>query len=53
MCLRAQSGELPVEECEWWTLIQEVDEDEKRAMCQLASPTKHAHKKNHKRRKNG
>ena len=55
MCLRTQSGELPVEECEWWTLIQEVDEAEKKVMCQLASPTKHAHKKNHrsKRRKNG
>ena len=46
MCLRAQSGELPIEECEWWTLIQEVDEVEKKAMCQAAIPAKHNKKKN-------
>lgn len=39
MCLRAKAGELPVEECEWWTLIQEVDNAEKLAMCQAASPS--------------
>lgn len=49
MCLRAQCGELPISECEWWTLIQEVDLKEKKAMCQAASPTKHANKRKRKR----
>ncbi|MEH6457260.1 MAG: polynucleotide adenylyltransferase PcnB [Cocleimonas sp.] len=42
MCLRAQCGELPITECEWWTLIQEVDLKEKKAMCLAATPPKHA-----------
>jgi len=42
MCLRAECGELPIEECEWWTLIQEVDLKEKQAMCQAATPPKRA-----------
>lgn len=50
MCLRVRSGELPESECEWWTLIQEVDEAEKKAMCRAAVPSKHA-KKRHKRNK--
>ncbi len=54
MCLRAHSGELPIEECEWWTLIQEVDEAEKKSMCHASTPAKHAKKKNRsKRRSNG
>ena len=36
MCLRAHAGEIDSDECEWWTLIQEVDESEKLAMCQAA-----------------
>jgi len=50
MCLRARSGELPEEECEWWTLIQEVDNTEKKAMCNAVSPGKSKSRK--KRRKN-
>jgi len=42
MCLRAQCGELPISECEWWTLIQEVDLKEKKVMCQASTPPKHA-----------
>lgn len=38
MCLRAHAGEIPVEECEWWTLIQEVDDADKVLMCQQAAP---------------
>jgi len=34
MCLRAKAGEIMPDDCEWWTLIQEVDEQEKIAMCQ-------------------
>lgn len=44
MCLRAQCGELPISDCEWWTLIQEVDLKEKKAMCQAAIPAKHTRK---------
>ena len=44
MCLRAQCGELPINDCEWWTLIQEVDQKEKKAMCQAATPMKHSRK---------
>ena len=36
MCLRAHAGEIDSDDCEWWTLIQEVDESEKLAMCQAA-----------------
>jgi len=39
MCLRAKAGEIPFDDCEWWTLIQEVDEQEKIAMCQAFSNT--------------
>ncbi len=44
MCLRSQCGELPPSDCEWWTLIQEVDLKEKKAMCQAATPAKHSRK---------
>ncbi len=47
MCLRAQSGETPPDDCEWWTLIQEVEMDEKIAMCKSALPKRH---NNHTRR---
>ena len=40
MCLRARSGEIPNDDCEWWTLIQEVDDAEKLAMCQAAIPSR-------------
>jgi len=44
MCLRAQCGEVPASDCEWWTLIQEVDLQEKKAMCQAANPPKRSRK---------
>ncbi len=37
MCLRAKAGEILPDDCEWWTLIQEVNEQEKIAMCQAFS----------------
>lgn len=46
MCLRAQCGELPTTECEWWTLIQEVDLKEKKAMCQAVTVPKRLKKTN-------
>lgn len=52
MCLRAHADELEAEECEWWTLIQEVDEAEKIAMCQAASSSKHNKKKKAPRKHN-
>ena len=51
MCLRAQAGEPLEEDCKWWTLIQEVDEDEKIAMCQVAKPRKYNKKNRGPRRK--
>lgn len=51
MCLRAQSGETEEDDCEWWTLIQEVDEAEKKAMCQAAASPRHKGKRRNKRRK--
>ena len=51
MCLRAECGELPVAECEWWTLIQEVDLKEKKAMCQAATPPKRVKSPRRKRKK--
>lgn len=51
MCLRVHAGELSEAECRWWTLIQEVDEKEKKAMCNAASKSKARNKK--KRRKKG
>ena len=33
MCLRARSGEPLETDCKWWTLFQEVNEEEKLAMC--------------------
>ncbi len=50
MCLRAKSGETSFDDCEWWTLIQEVDMDEKIAMCQRVTPGK-AKKKRKTRQK--
>lgn len=41
MCLRAKAGEIMPDDCEWWTLIQEVNEQEKIAMCQaFGNPSK-------------
>lgn len=51
MCLRTQCGELPVSECDWWTLIQEVDLQEKKAMCLAATPQKHGRKPRRKSNK--
>ncbi len=45
MCLRAASGETTSDNCDWWTLVQEVDMDEKIRMCQRAAPGKHKNKK--------
>lgn len=50
MCLRARAGELSEEECEWWTLIQEVDDQEKLAMCQAATPHKKGKRKSRRRK---
>ncbi len=52
MCLRAECGELPISECDWWTLIQEVDLKEKKAMCQAALPPKRV-KSPRRKSKNG
>ena len=51
MCLRAESGETSFEDCEWWTLIQEVDADEKNAMCQKVAPRKHTKRKTRQKRR--
>ncbi|HIP94342.1 MAG TPA: polynucleotide adenylyltransferase PcnB [Leucothrix sp.] len=51
MCLRAESGETNFDDCEWWTLVQEVDMDEKIAMCQRAALGKHNNKKRKARQK--
>ena len=40
MCLRAQAGEISSDDCEWWTLIQEVDDAEKQSMCQASNSPK-------------
>ncbi len=40
MCLRAKAEEIMPDDCEWWTLIQEVDEQEKIAMCQAFNSPK-------------
>jgi poly(A) polymerase len=50
MCLRAQAGEPLEDECKWWTLIQDVDLEEKSAMCQVAAPQNRGRRRN-KRRK--
>jgi len=50
MCLRAQAGELSIDECEWWTTIQEVDENEKMLMCQAYSSPKKSRRKRTGRR---
>ncbi|MCF6190554.1 MAG: polynucleotide adenylyltransferase PcnB [Cocleimonas sp.] len=52
MCLRAQAGEIMPDDCEWWTLIQEVDEQEKIAMCQASSSPKKKGKGNRTGRRN-
>lgn len=33
MCLRASSGEPLEEECQWWTLFQELDSEDQLALC--------------------
>ena len=52
MCLRAQAGEIMPDDCEWWTLIQEVDEQEKTAMCQAFNSPKNKGKNNRTGRRN-
>ncbi len=52
MCLRAKSGEIMPDDCEWWTLIQEVDEQEKIAMCQVFSGSSKKGKVNRTGRRN-
>ena len=51
MCLRAQAGELPKEECEWWTKIQEVDDEEKMVMCQSVISSSPKGTRNKRRRR--
>ncbi len=50
LCLRAQSGEAVEEDCQWWTLIQEVDEEEKIAMCRKVAPQSRGRRRHKKRR---
>jgi len=51
MCLRSQAGEIPEDDCEWWTLIQEVDDQEKLVMCKSATPGKHQKTRSKKNKK--
>ena len=53
MCLRARAGELSQTECEWWTLIQEVDEAEKLAMCQAANVSRKGKGRSNRRKSKG
>jgi len=50
MCLRALSGEPVQENCEWWTLFQEVDEEEKLAMCNKAKGSPRRNRSGRRRR---
>ena len=52
MCLRASAGEILTDDCEWWTLIQEVNEQEKIAMCQAFSSPKKKGRGNRTGRRN-
>ncbi len=52
MCLRASAGEILPDDCEWWTLIQEVNEQEKIAMCQAFSTPKKKGRGNRTGRRN-
>lgn len=52
MCLRAQAGEIMPDDCEWWTLIQEVNEQEKIAMCQAFNSPKKKGRSNRTGRRN-
>jgi len=45
MCLRAESGETSFDDCEWWTAIQELEMEDKIAMCQSATSGKHGKKR--------
>ncbi len=44
-CLRAKSGELDLEECEWWSQFQAVSHDEQMEMCRQFSAPKRRQKK--------
>ncbi len=52
MCLRAKAGEIMPDDCEWWTLIQEVDEQEKISMCQASGSPKKKGRGNRTGRRN-
>ncbi len=51
MCLRAVSGEPLQDDCEWWTLFQEVDADEQLEMCNKAKGSPRRNRSGRRRRK--
>ena len=52
MCLRASSGEPFDEDCKWWTLFQDVSEEDQLAMCnQAVTPTKRSRSGRRRKRK--
>lgn len=52
MCLRAQAGEDLDGACEWWTTFQQVDEEERQAMCKPARNRKSPRRKRRRRKPN-
>ncbi|CAA6825204.1 MAG: Poly(A) polymerase (EC [uncultured Thiotrichaceae bacterium] len=45
-CLRARSGHLPVEDCEWWTEFQTLTHDEQMEACQeFAAPKRRSNRR--------
>jgi poly(A) polymerase len=51
LLLRCDAGEVPPDLCEWWTRIQEVDDEERRSMCNaLGGGTR---KRRRRRRRSG
>ncbi|MCK5895224.1 MAG: polynucleotide adenylyltransferase PcnB [Cocleimonas sp.] len=40
MCLRASSGESLQEDCEWWTIFQEISSEDQLVMCNAAGSSK-------------
>ena len=51
MCLRASSGEPVEEDCEWWTLFQNLSSEDQLVMCNAASPQKYKRSGRRRRRK--
>ncbi len=51
MCLRASSGEPLEEDCEWWTLFQNLSSEDQLVMCNAASSPKSKRSGRRRRRK--